>query len=297
MEMAIPVYIMEEHKEAYYYWYLMLANKEIDNANNYLLHVDHHADNQGGVYSFTVAEAPVSLEEAKRLSYEELGIADFILPAIYQRLFDQMYYLLQFGNKSKSYDCILLCQNQNTLGIRLNNPLIRKAMTMGMPQVANIHSFEYLYGGLGELNKPADKKLVLDVDLDYFVWDNSLSTAEPRRIEITKEQYELIQKDSFHYLRIEPKLSYRTVEENGRYYLESAACIPADPMPDKETILERMDNFFAWLKDKNIQPAAIDICRSRISGYLPRTVFPWIEEEFLERLGRLYAIEIKARPQ
>ena len=140
-------------------------------------------------------------------------------------------------------------------------------------------------------------KFNVDVDLDYFVWDNSLSTAEPRRIEITKEQYELIQKDSFHYLRIEPKLSYRTVEENGRYYLESAACIPADPMPDKETILERMDNFFAWLKDKNIQPAAIDICRSRISGYLPRTVFPWIEEEFLERLGRLYAIEIKARPQ
>ena len=53
-----------------------------------------------------------------------------------------------------------------------------------------------------------------------------------------------------------------------------------------------MDKLLKWFTDCEIKPAAIDICSSHISGYLPKEMYPWIEEVFLEKLGQLWELEL-----
>lgn len=285
--MAISVYIMEEHKEAYYYWHLMREKKEIKATGNYLLHIDHHDDATAGRYNFDLQLVP-TLEEAKRRAYEDLGVGDFIAPAIYEGLFDHFYYLSNFDDKISEIAAYVKKEPEDTLTIRYMHELLKLFGTG--KALGNASRYQYIVGGMGKLVKAAEQPLVLDVDLDYFAWDNSLSSAGNYRIEITKAQYEAIIEDTYHPLRIQGKPQYIYIEENGHYYLESFKGHGRET-PSKEKILERMDNLFAWLKEADIKPAAIDICRSRLSGYLPRTLFPWIEEEFLARLGKAYAID------
>lgn len=290
--MTIPVYIMEEHKEAYYYWHLMRSKGEIAATNNFLLHVDHHSDFSAGHYPFNLAETEISVEEAKRRSYELLGIADFIVPAIYEGLFDEYQYVYSFKTELQQQE-LYIRKDENWLEVKLLKPEL-KIFLRG--KSLNRRAFNSITGGLATFTKDAAKPLVLDVDLDYFCWDNSLITAGVNRIEITKAQYEEIVGNTYHPLRLMAKPKFAFIKEEEHYYLEVLQQIKSKTIPDQQTILERMDNFFAWLKDQNIMPAAIDICRSRISGYLPRTVFPWIEEEFLTRLEKLYEIEIVEKP-
>ena len=69
------------------------------------------------------------------------------------------------------------------------------------------------------------------------------------------------------------------------------------PWESKEEVMNRMELFFAWLRRYRIEPAAIDIARSYYSGFVPRPMYPWLEDEFLRRLGSAYEIDIKCRPE
>ena len=58
-----------------------------------------------------------------------------------------------------------------------------------------------------------------------------------------------------------------------------------DAKPDKERIKNRINHLLDWLETEKIKIAVVDICRSRYSGYLNNEIFPWVEEEFLKKLG------------
>ncbi len=106
----------------------------------------------------------------------------------------------------------------------------------------------------------------MDVDLDYFCWDNTMSTGEPKRIKITEEAYRSFTDDRNHPLRILATRIVDAVEDQGRYWLYISQVIPEEPLPDDETILRRMDRLFWYLRRTGVRPAAIDICRSVRSG-------------------------------
>ena len=46
----IPVYCMEEHHEAFYYWGLAVENGYLQKEGNTLFHIDHHDDLENGGY-------------------------------------------------------------------------------------------------------------------------------------------------------------------------------------------------------------------------------------------------------
>jgi hypothetical protein len=106
----------------------------------------------------------------------------------------------------------------------------------------------------------------MDVDLDYFCWDNTMSTGEPKRIEITEEAYRSFVEDRDHPLRILATRIVDAAEDQGKYWLYISQVIPEEPLPDDETILRRMDRLFWYLRRTGVRPAAIDICRSVRSG-------------------------------
>lgn len=300
--MKTPVYFMEEHNEAFYCWNYMIAAGEILPAGNLLFHISSHPDFFGEDYKFNLDFLPVSLAESKKLAYEKMGTGEYIRPAVYQRIFTQVIFMLsglkkeimEHNLKALCYDGGILYEKDMDA-----NTVEYVARNEQEGNLLNIRPYSYFVGGETYYNILQEMPCVLDIDLNYFCCDDFLSTVnEPRWVEISEEQYRKIKDNPYHFLRIEPVLAYSVLEKDGHFYLE----MPGPnkdrqiPIPDKKEVLRRLDSFFAYLKTYFIRPAAIDVSRSRLSGFLPRTYFPWIEEEFLSRLEKQYDLEIKCRP-
>lgn len=319
--MSIPLYRMEEHNEAYYYWNLFIEKGYIGKSGNYLLHVDHHDDMEGGGYDWDFTRSDVSsdispdvlsdvssdilpevssdilpdvssdisLEEARELAYGRLGIADFIIPAIYQGIFSEVHVVKSLVRKPMVLEeqfvkCIGGCEL-----IRGKMIPFLHASWRGRAD-SPYRFFTWREGGFEPIT--IERDLVLDIDLDYFCWDDSLKSVPPKRMEITEQAYQEFVQNPYHPFRILPKRLLRAEEEAGGYYLVYEEHIPRKEPPARERILKRMDKLLGWFVECGLEPKAIDICRSRCSGYLPAGVHPWLEEEFIQKLRKMMDIEI-----
>ncbi len=284
----IPVFNIEEHHEAFYIWHLAKDRAYIRPSGNILLHVDHHDDMEFNGYTqrFLDSLSGMTVQESKVFTYHELGIANFIIPALYEGIFEKFY--LHKG---------LTCQE-----FRKENKFIQRRNSMELIHgryIPFIHSpfkenpeytfYTYYEGALSEMEDKQD--IVLDIDLDYFWWDDSLTSVGEKKIEITKEAYEEYMENEYHPFRILPVLMVRAVEQNGRYYLDYKEYREPDRVPGKELVKKRIQHFIKWLSQQKIYPSVIDICHSRKSGYLPREADPFVEEYLLEGLNEIYSLE------
>lgn len=294
--MGIPYSIMNEHRDAFYHWHAMIDAGYIPPEGNYLLHIDHHDDMESGGYAADLTQMPRTAAEAFRFTDECLGIADFIIPAVFQRIFPVAHILKNLlPKKVTTRNLAVRLIGSHVLGVS------EYVAAMHSPQWGNDPArnvrFERRDGGLKE---PQDlhgaESLVLDVDLDYFCWDNSLTSVPEARMEITPEAYREYQADRDHPFRILPKKMITAEEHDGRYYLIVREYFGRTPLPDEERILKRIDRFFVWLKETGVTPKAIDICRSSKSGYLPAERAEFVEAQFMERLKREFDVCPAAYP-
>jgi hypothetical protein len=287
--MSIPLHLMEEHHEAFYYWNLFIEKGYIQKKDNYLLHVDHHDDMEGGGYAWDFTHRDLSLEEARELAYERLGIADFIVPAIFQGIFSDVHIVKNLVPKP-------LVQEEQFIKCTGGCELTRGKMIPFLHaswrgKADSPYQFFTWREGCFE-PMTIEKDVVLDIDLDYFCWDDSLKSVPPKRMEITKQAYQEFVQNLYHPFRILPKRLLQAEEEAGRYYLVYEEQVPQNEPPDQERMLKRMDRLLGWLRECGIEPKVIDICRSRYSGYLHSSAYPWLEEELIERLGKNMDIKI-----
>lgn len=292
--MKLPVMRICEHNEAYICWDRMVREGHIAPTGNFLLHVDHHPDMEGGGYSWDFSRKPTG-PEANVFTYQVLGIADFIQPALFYRIFSDVLILKNLiPVPIQSAQEIISCVDNSLLKRSKMIPFIHAGLDEREPERHSIYAMHE--GGLGDVEQckqiVGEKQIVLDVDLDYFCWDDSLSTRNPKRIEITADAYTAYQEDPHHFLKILPRRLLDVVEEDGKFYIEYREKLTPNKRPTRERILKRMDTLLKWLADCEITPAAIDICSSHISGYLPADMYPWIEEVFLEKLGQLWDLEL-----
>lgn len=84
------------------------------------------------------------------------------------------------------------------------SPLLRRAI---LSEQADHRFFAYREGGLGELN--LIQPVVLDIDLDYFCWDDSLSMAGGKKL--TLQRKPMMSLSKIHCIRSEscPPLYWR----------------------------------------------------------------------------------------
>ena len=80
----VPLFIVEEHHEAYFIWSYAYLNRLINPAGNTLLHVDNHDDMVIARLDKSIDELEDDLEKIYDFVYEQLGIASFIIPALYR---------------------------------------------------------------------------------------------------------------------------------------------------------------------------------------------------------------------
>src|SRR5512136_599098 len=89
----IPLFLHEEHHEAFFIWHYAIQHDLLPAQQNVLLHVDSHADMGQPHLRTAIHQFPQTMPEIEQFTYNELGIGTFILPALYQRIFDTLYWL------------------------------------------------------------------------------------------------------------------------------------------------------------------------------------------------------------
>ncbi|MDO4730998.1 MAG: UPF0489 family protein [Clostridia bacterium] len=286
MILKMPFLMMEEHHEAFYYWGLAVKNGWIAPRGNVLFHVDHHDDLVGGGYIYDFSRPFADLEERKIFTYSHLGIADFIVPALYEGLFSKMFNMK--GLVKQAFSCeerlVRLC-GKNVLATANYIPFLHADKRRN--NAAGYSFYTYHEGALSD-TEPLEN-VVLDIDLDYFCWDDELCTVPPKRMEITKEAYEEFCEDPYHPFRILPRAMLQAEKEGTRYYIRYVE-MPINEKPaDEMLIRNRVDRFFNWLRNQPWEPSLVTICRSAHSGYLPQDKAGLVEELVCKGLKELWA--------
>ena len=280
----IPLYVIEEHNEAFCVWNEAVEEGVFPAIGNALLHVDHHPDFECGPYGENLDVLFASLSEMKQFAGSCLGIADFICPAVYQGMFQEIVFLRNFLSGLPKPEWKVMYSAGGALVHTSATSLLRGALKR--PD-ADHRFFSWREGGLaGDFRTP--QPVVLDIDLDYFCWDDSRSGMPDDRLEITENAYRSMQDNPYHPFRLLPKMIAHPVEEGGRYYLRYFSKPDPDPLPSEDQVCKRIDAFAAWLTRNQVRPRIISICRSRYSGYTPAPMWQAIETRLLERLAERY---------
>jgi hypothetical protein len=277
----IPIEIIEEHNEAYYIWWKAVEEGILPPTGNTLFHIDHHDDMECGGYFWDFTTPFTDLAQRERFTYEKLGIADFIAPALFEGLFQTFYNMkalipIPFQKTER------FVHLKGTSELQMGNYIPLLHSTRRKNGDSTYRFFDYYEGSLTDT--PPLKSVVLDIDLDYFCWDDTLATVPPKRMEITKEAYQEYQTDRYHPFRIIPKRMIFAEEENEHYYLRYQEVPGAHKETTEEQIKKRATRFLDWLAKQPWTPTLITLCRSAHSGYLPSDKAVYVEKVVREGL-------------
>lgn len=285
MSLNIPFLILEEHHEAFYCWGLAVEKGWIAPRGNVLFHVDHHDDLSCGGYFHDFSRPFADMEERKAFTYSHLGIADFIVPALYEGLFSQMFNMKGLIKQPfASQERLIRLREKNILeSVRYILFIHADKRRDG---AAGYSFYTYHEGALSDTG-PLEN-VVLDIDLDYFCWDDTLSTVSPKRIEITGTAYEEFCTNPYHPFRILPRTIVRAEEADGRYYLRYMEASTEGNTAGEDLIRSRVERFFRWLGEQPWEPSLVTICRSVHSGYLPQDRAGLVEELVCDGLQKLW---------
>lgn len=280
-----PLYVVEEHHEAYFVWGYAISQGQLAPTGNALLHVDEHADLSVPAFHAPARQRRTDASGLVAFTYHELGIASFILPAVYQRMFDEVCWVHPRVARSRTSRLRI----GSWQGDETNLQMSAAPATAEAPD-GDWHSFDYRLQPATEIYT-ATHPVVLDIDIDFFSSDERAKTC---RLEVTREEFDRFHRNRYHMLRLMPNKAARGSVEDGRYFLEVTSSHPEPVLllpPTPEQIAERVDTFIEFLQKSAIAPEVIVICRSRFSGFTPADQWELIEQTLLAGLQRLFTFE------
>jgi hypothetical protein len=284
-ERPIPAVTVEEHHEAFFVWNRAVREGELAPTGNTLLHVDEHSD-----MSLPRLRRPLSsiggLDDLARFTYDELDIGNFIWPAVYQGVFNRVLWMRHQHRNAGGFRPMQICAKNEAAtefvtgsklqGTRWEDASDRRAMEFVPVTTAD------------EIR--TDQPIVLDVDLDYFC-SNEYPDYRGRRLEVTAAAHDDFVSNPYHFLRLAPGSKVSAVREDGRFYLLFNDQKEAPPATsDAGGIEERVADFERYLREREVSPALIVLCRSVHSGYMPPAQLGLIEARLSAALSRLYPV-------
>jgi hypothetical protein len=281
---TIPLYKIEEHHEAFLVWHDAIDKKFLSPRGNTLLHVDQHSDMAKPVLRTSINELKRDRESLHRFTYDELGIGNYIYPAVFLGIFDTVHWMMQpdWVSQPKPIQEYCLSTYQNEGRIFVVDRLDSAAFT-GI----TFKRHDFTIQESLEPNQP----LVLDIDLDYFScnpYQNKLI-----RLEITREQFEQFNDNKYHLLRFE--YSCHTEQVGDQYFMvfNQSEDIVIRPFArvSKSQIAQRIEALVDWLSMNQIDPVIIDICRDTFSGYVPESQREYIENQLISKLKTIYQLQ------
>ena len=283
---GIPLFLLEEHNEAFLAWNYSVMNGWLPAEENTLLHVDEHSDLELPAPDTPIRKAVARLEDLIAFTYSELSIASFVYPAVFLGLFRRIFWLRQRHDPGAMPE--VLCVTSDPGGRRL-----RRSATLSLEEALDPDRkcFRLSPVTAADSIDCSAGSVVLDIDLDCFSCDNG--SGEAWEVEITRSAYEAIRRDRYHPLRLAAGNLIKVREQEGSYYICSnyGALTEADLRVDERAVSDRIDALMEFLRRNSVRPAIIDIARSRISGYTPPDQWEFIETKLLAGLSSLYECE------
>ena len=282
----IRIYILEEHHEAYLIWYYAIRKGLIKESNNSLLHIDQHADMDLPIFSASIRNRKDSLKDVQEFTYQELGISNFIVPALYKGIFKIVYWVNHgYFRKNETMGYILYSLGEKGKAFSLKEDIPFNRERAG----ADRKRFDYRILTLWDDIDPS-QGIVLDIDLDFF---SCIKIPLVRsEIEIAKKEYDMFQKNRYYFLKLRTDCMVKAVKRKGNYFLvfnDLKHKVPFGLEVSAEKILFRIDMLKKFLIRNRIVPAVITLCRSRHSGFTPLDGWEFIEQKLVDTLKAVYS--------
>jgi hypothetical protein len=293
----IPVFILEEHNEAFYVWNECVQNSIIPAANNVLYHIDEHGDM--GVPRFNKSINSLNQadrDEVRTFTHEEIGIGSFIMPTMYKGIFNSIYWF-KLQHKTSRRDHLMYVRTYNADGLKLLSGPVTDEIRKASEVDRDLKIFDFHLNNIDEMPE-APFSIALDIDLDYFSCSGNPVELYEISIEITKAEYDKFHSSPYHQSKF---LGFKSnvYEADGKYHLilndykhTYPDLYPFTLKVDRELIIERIGEVINKLKVRKVLPKVITICRSRFSGFTPDDQWEFIEGSLLEGLKSLYELEV-----
>ena len=282
----IPLYIIEEHHEAFFIWNYALIQNIITNSRHTLLHVDEHSDMNIPMLHQSVKTARSNITTLLNFTRNQLSLSEFIVPSIYLGLFNTIFWMRRSHSK-KNPEYFLNVVSENSKGVHLF--MTDNFLKAGM---FNPDRKSCIYQQISHETKVLfSSPVILDIDLDYFCCDPY--RGESIEVEITEQEYNQFKTNPYHRLKIICGGKLKAKKDSNRYYYIYQPFITnARKTEDPKIFSSRIDQFATFLKENRIEPILIDICRSRYSGFTTQDYWQQIESQLLEKLNQLYPLTI-----
>ncbi|WDF77685.1 UPF0489 family protein [Mucilaginibacter sp. KACC 22773] len=293
----IPVFILEEHNEAFYVWNECVQNGIIPAADNVLYHIDEHGDMGVPRFNKSINSLnPAERGEVRTFTHEEIGIGSFIMPAMYKGIFNSIYWF-KLQHKTSRHDHLLYVRTYNADGLKLLSGPVTDEIRKASEVDRDLKIFDFHLNNIDEMPE-ALFSIALDIDLDYFSCSGNPVELYEISIEITKAEYDKFHSSPYHQSKF---LGFKSnvYEADGKYHLilndykhTYPDLYPFTLKVDRELIIERIGEVINKLKERKVLPKVITICRSRFSGFTPDDQWEFIEDSLLKGLKSLYELEV-----
>ena len=288
----VRVYTVDEHNEAFYCWYEAMSEGCFVGPLD-LLHVDAH-DDMGRPRSFRksiyCADDPAidRLEYYKDFAARQLHIGDFVIPAVLVGLVKNVYFVypkwrkLQPRRKRYNVSTIFGEGKRLKYGKQAADNM-EERFGKALP---DLRHYSFLTMDIDRI--PQKRRVILDIDMDYFACRDSILNHHSYELEITALQFQA--RADFLADKTIPyaELDFGFVERDGKYFAQIAhkKGIDVSHLPPEEEIVEEIRRLMKALRDKQIRPAVVTIARSSISGYCPSDYTRLVETELHRELRR-----------
>lgn len=298
----VPLYEFDEHNEAFYFWHKARYEGYIRQPLD-LFHIDAHSD----VGEPRVFRKPVYfpnnskdnyLEYYKDFVKSELNIGNFILPAVLSGVIKNIYFIyprwrrLKPVRKKMNIGSAFGEGKILKYGIKREKDSDPKTVFKALP---DLKYFNYYAYGMERI--PKNRKVILDIDLDYFACRDSILNNISYELEITEEQSlnkEMVLNDNTLQFS---GLDFSFEEKNNKYFVKIGHKKVKDIsyLPSKEEIESEINALVSTLQAKKTMPVVITICRSCVSGHCPVDYHEFIEHRLKQRLITLFNARIDDR--
>jgi hypothetical protein len=289
--LKVPIYLFDEHNEAFFFWHVARYDGLIDSPLD-LIHIDAHDDMRRKDESARSIYHPGILDRSAYLDYyqdfakSELDTDNFILPAVLDRLVRNIYYVFPAWRNLKIRRRRMSICSAFGEGKILKYNLRIDEDTNQLAKKTYPDFTRFLYFSLPPERIPRNRKVILDIDLDYFACRDTIQNQMSYQLEVTREQF-----DAKNVVLGDRTLKFSGLEidfteKNGKYFagISSKKVRDVSHLPPKSEVASEIRNLVKSLVAKNVRPLVITICRSCISGYCPSEYAGFIEEELLREL-------------